>query len=78
MPTRIQIRLKNGLMLTKEKSDYEGFQTHPMQWKTVVEKFEQLSQAHLPRSLQDEIEDAVLHLGSIQVREFTTLLGKIK
>ena len=78
MPTRIQIRLKNGLMLAKEKNDYEGFQTHPMQWKTVVEKFEQLSQAHLPGSLQEEIEDAVLHLESMQVRELTALLGKIK
>ena len=78
MPTRIQVKLKNGLTLTKEKRDYEGFQTRPMQWETVVKKFEQLSQGHLPGSLQKEIEEAVLHLESIQVRDLTALLEKVK
>ncbi len=52
MPTRIRIIMENGLVLTKEKVDYEGFQTHPMQWETVVKKFEQLSQTHLTKNSQ--------------------------
>ncbi len=78
MPTRIRIIMENGLVLTKEKVDYEGFQTHPMQWETIVKKFEQLSQAHLTRTLTTEIEDAVLHLESIRVRDLTALLEKVK
>jgi 2-methylcitrate dehydratase len=78
MPTRIQVRLKSGKVMTVEKRDYEGFHTHPMQWDTVVKKFEQLSQEHITRSLQGEIEDAVLHLENIRVRELTHLLEKIK
>jgi 2-methylcitrate dehydratase len=78
MPTRIRIIMENGLVLTKEKVDYEGFQTHPMQWETIVKKFEQLSQARLTRTLTTEIEDAVLHLETVRVRDLTMLLEKVK
>jgi 2-methylcitrate dehydratase len=78
LPTRIKVIFNNGLVLTKEKRDFEGFQTKPMQWDTVVKKFEQLSQAHLKRSRQAEIEDAVLHLESMPVRDFAALLEKVK
>jgi 2-methylcitrate dehydratase len=78
MPTRIQVRFNSGLVLTKEKSDFEGFHTHPMQWETVVKKFEQLSQAHLDSLRQARIEEAVLHLESMPVRDLTALLEKVK
>jgi 2-methylcitrate dehydratase len=78
MPSRIRVMLNNGQVLAKEKRDYEGFQTHPMQWETVVKKFEQLSQDHLSGSLQAEIKDAVLNLEHIQVRELTRLLEKVE
>jgi 2-methylcitrate dehydratase len=78
MHTRIEVKLNSGLVLTKEKRDFEGFQTRPMQWETVVKKFEQLSQAHLTGVRQAEIEDAVLHLESMPVRDLAALLEKIK
>lgn len=78
MPTRIRVILKNGLTLTVEKNDYEGFHTRPMQWETVVRKFEQLSQDHLSQSHQAEIVEAVLHLEDIQVRQLAVLLEKIR
>jgi 2-methylcitrate dehydratase len=78
MPTRLRIKLKTGLVLTKEKNDYEGFVTHPMQWDTVVQKFEQLCGGHLPTSLQSQIEQAVLHLENIHIRDLTWLLEKAK
>ena len=77
MPTRILVKFNSGLVLTKEKSDFEGFQTRPMQWETVVKKFEQLSQAHLKKSHQAEIVEAVLHLESMPVRALTALLEKV-
>ncbi len=78
MPARIQVNFNSGLVLTKEKSDFEGFITRPMQWETVVKKFEQLSQAHLDQPHQARIVEAVLHLESMTVRELTALLEKVK
>ena len=77
MPSRIRVLLNNGQELRKEKRDYEGFQTRPMQWETVVSKFERLSQGHISGALQSEIVDAVLYLESNQVRELTALLEKV-
>jgi 2-methylcitrate dehydratase len=78
MPSRIQILLGNGQVLTKEKRDYEGFLTRPMGWNTITKKFEQLSQARISHQLQGEIEAAVANLENIQVSELMSLLGKIK
>jgi 2-methylcitrate dehydratase len=77
MPVRIQVALKGGAVISREKSDYEGFFTRPMQWSTVAAKFEQLSRQRVPASLQREIEDAVNDLENIRVRELTALLAKI-
>jgi 2-methylcitrate dehydratase len=78
MPSRIQITLNNGQVLTKEKRDYEGFLTRPMGWNTVTKKFEQLSQARISHQLQGEIEEAVANLENIQASELMSLLRKIK
>ncbi len=78
MPSRIQITLNDGRVLTKEKRDYEGFLTHPMRWDTITKKFEQLSQARIPLQLRQGIEGAVAHLENIQVSELTSLLEKVK
>lgn len=78
MPSRIQITLNDGQVLTKEKRDYEGFLTRPMGWNTVTKKFEQLTQAHISPQLQREIIEVVASLESIQVSELTSLLGKIR
>jgi 2-methylcitrate dehydratase len=78
MPSRIQITLNNGQVLTKEKRDYEGFLTRPMGWNTITKKFEQLSQARISHQLQGEIEEAVANLENIQASELMSLLRKIK
>lgn len=78
MPCRIRITLNDGQVIVKEKRDYEGFVTHPMQWETIVKKFEQLSQARIPLPLQQGIEEAVAHLENIEVSELASLLGKVK
>jgi 2-methylcitrate dehydratase len=75
MPARIQITLSDGRVLIREKQDYEGFLTHPMGWKAVVEKFEQLSQGRLSNSQQNEIEDAVANLENIPISPLAGILG---
>ncbi len=78
MPVRITFTLTGGRMLSKEKRDYEGFLTRPMQWEGIQKKFGQLCHGRVPASLQAEIEDAVFHLEDIQVRQLTGLLEMIK
>jgi 2-methylcitrate dehydratase len=77
MPCRITISLQDGRSFTKEKQDYEGFRTRPMQWETAVRKFEQLTRSNIPTTLQNQIEDAVHNLENLRVCDLLTLLEKV-
>ncbi len=76
MPCRVHITFQDGRTLTQEKCDYEGFRTRPMQWDTVVGKFEQLSQSHLYPRQQKQLEDTILNLENISICELTKILEK--
>ena len=76
MPSRIEVLLNDGRVLSIEKRDYEGFLTHPMDWNGIVRKFEELSQPVKPE-LQGRIEDAVAHTQDLRVSELTSLLEKV-
>jgi 2-methylcitrate dehydratase len=76
MPCRLQVTLRNGKVLSKEKQDYEGFLTRPLRWETVTQKFERLSAPYLGSPLRREIVEQVAHLEEIQVSELVRLLGK--
>jgi 2-methylcitrate dehydratase len=77
MPTRIQITLNDGRLLSNQKRDYEGFLTRLMTWETIIKKFEQVTQDHLTKKLQYDIENAVANLERIQVSELAGMLDKI-
>jgi len=74
MPCRLTLTLNDGRIFVKEKSDYEGFLTRPMQWETVVKKFEQLSAPYASSPLRQQMVDAVAHLERIQISELMGLL----
>lgn len=76
MPCRVTITDSDGDVYRKDKRDYEGFHSRPMQWETAVAKFEQLTHPRLPRTLQQEIEDAVHNMEIINVSDLMTLLGR--
>ncbi len=78
VPCRIQIALRDGRSLVKEKNDYEGFHTRPMAWGTVVRKFEQLSAPYTDKDVRDTIIDTVAKLDSIQVVDLMRPLAAIK
>jgi len=78
MPCRITITLQNGEVLTRDKRDYEGFITRPMQWETAVKKFEQLTQPYISKPCQNEIQNAVKDLDSIRIRDLAAVLGSVK
>ncbi|MBI4460936.1 MAG: MmgE/PrpD family protein, partial [Acidobacteria bacterium] len=75
MPCRFRVRLAGGQVLEREKSDYEGFLTHPMKWKAALEKFERLAEPHVGQALRGEIAEAISRLESIKISELTLLLG---
>ncbi len=78
MPCRITITLQDGRVVSKEKRDYEGFLTRPMQWSTAVSKFEQLTQPFISSAHQRRIEELVLDLEQHDVADLMSLLGELE
>ncbi len=78
MPCRLTVILRDGRALIKEKQDYEGFYTRPMQWETVSRKFDQLTRIHADSSLRRDIREAVSRLEEIQARDLLRLLARVK
>ncbi len=78
MPCRIIVSLSGSRVLIKEKQDYEGFHTNPMQWETIVQKFERLSGPYTDASLRRKIVDAVADMESIQISYLLGLLAKVQ
>jgi 2-methylcitrate dehydratase len=77
MPCRLTVSLRDGRTLIKEKQDYEGFQTRPMRWGTVVQKLDYLGRQHASASLLREIAAAVATLELIRVTDLTHLLAQV-
>jgi 2-methylcitrate dehydratase len=72
---RLRVLLRDGRLLEREKSDYEGFHTRPMTWETVTRKFEQLSAPFAGDRMREQVIDAVTRLDQIQIQE---LLAPLK
>jgi len=71
---RLTVTLKDGRVLTREMSDYEGFHTRPMSWERAVEKFHAVAGEIRSREQLDPIVQAVSGLDNITAREFTARL----
>lgn len=76
MPCRVQLRLRDGRVLTQEKRDYEGFFTRPARWETVIAKFDRLSEAYVDAAQRREIIEAVANLETIPISALLRLLEK--
>jgi len=74
---KITIKLKDGRTFSKEKMDYEGFITNPMNWERVVRKFERLSEPYTDTGLRKNIVNAVAHLEDTKVEDLMKLLSKV-
>jgi len=77
MPVRLRVHLRDGRVLERAKSDYEGFHTRPMSWKSAREKFEGLAERFTDGSLRRSIVDVVGNLENHRVGQLTELLGKV-
>jgi 2-methylcitrate dehydratase len=74
---KVTIVLKSGRVFSKEKKEYEGFHTNPMNWDSVAHKFERLSESHTDAPLRKNIINAVRHLEDIRVAELVELLTNV-
>jgi 2-methylcitrate dehydratase len=73
---RLRIRLRDGRLLERSKSDYEGFHTRPMGWETVVAKFERLSAPFADEQLRGRTIDAVARLDQIDIQTLSVPLER--
>ncbi len=78
MVNQIRIRLRDGRVLTRDKTDYEGFHTNPMRWDTVRAKFDGLCEPYTDARLRDELADAVRDLESVSVEDLAGLLARVE
>ncbi len=78
MPSRLIVHLRNGRVVEKEKSDYEGFYSRPMSWDTAVAKFDRLSSPYVDADLRKEIVEVVSNLEHRPVADLVNLLGRIR
>jgi len=73
---RLTVTLTDGRILTREKSEYEGFHTRPMSWEGAVRKFYAVAGGCRPREYLDSVVKAVRHLEEISVRNLVTHLAQ--
>lgn len=78
MPCRVTIFLRDGTSLTRECPDYPGFLTRPMTWEQATKKFDRLAAAYTTSDLRRSLKDAIRQLDSIEVSDFTRLLGEVR
>lgn len=78
MPCRLAVTLHDGRVLTREKSDYEGFPTRPMTWETVVDKFERLSEPFTTAELRRQITEAVAEMETTSAADLMALLAQVQ
>jgi 2-methylcitrate dehydratase len=73
-PVRLRLHLRDGTVLSREQSDWEGFHTRPMGWPPAIAKFDRLA-AHVQPALRAQIVDAVRNLDALRVDDLTPLLA---
>ncbi len=76
VPCRLTVLLTDGSEIVKEMTEYEGFHTRPMVWKTAIRKLESLAGGHGDPNLLGEIIEAVANLEAIQVSGPHAIVGK--
>lgn len=77
MPSKLTVHLKNGTVHQIMKSDYEGFHTRPMSWKTIINKFEGLAAPYTTVELREEIIALVQNFEQYKVTDLMQLLVNV-
>ena len=75
--TRITIRCKDGRVLTKAHTGFEGGLENPLSWERAVEKFHWLSEQYADQNLRDEIVEWVSDLENRSIGELMALMVRV-
>ncbi|PID54694.1 MAG: 2-methylcitrate dehydratase [Gammaproteobacteria bacterium] len=75
--TTVTITLKDGSRHSVSKTDYEGFNTRPMSWETVIAKFNGLTTPFTTEASRIAIIHAVQNLEKMSVRNFVKVLANL-
>lgn len=75
---RMRIQLKNGSVIEKEKTTFEGFHRTPMSWETVCAKFDELTEPFTDSVTRHDIIETVSGLDELDdISELTRLLQQV-
>lgn len=78
VPLKLTVYLNNGEVHTIEKSDYEGFHTRPMSWKTIIQKFEGLAKPFTTQKLRAQITEMAKNFENYSVPNLMKLLEDVR
>ncbi|NIR44250.1 MAG: MmgE/PrpD family protein [Gemmatimonadetes bacterium] len=77
MPCRVEIHFRDGTNVSREKRDYLGFHSRPMDWDDVRAKYDRLAETATTEDLRGEIASVVAELEERPVRDLTSLLRQV-
>lgn len=77
MPSRVEVELDDGTVLSTFRATYRGFFTDPLDWADAVAKFSALVTPFTGEQLRDRIADVVHTLDTRPVADLTALLGQV-
>ena len=77
MPSRVEVELTDGTVLSAETASYKGFFTNPLDWADALAKFSRLVTPFTGDSLRDELAEVIHDLDTRPVRELTRLLARV-
>ena len=75
---RVEIFLRGGRVLSREKRDYFGFRTRPMDWPAALLKFHQLADPMAGPQITEAIADSVRRLEDISAADLCHLLDEVE
>ncbi len=73
---RVRLHLRDGTVVTREQSDWEGFVTRPMGWQALTAKVGRLA-PHVTPDIRMQIVTAVRNLDGPDIGELTRLLALV-
>lgn len=77
MPSRVEVELTDGTVLTATTASYKGFFTNPLDWADALAKFNVLVTPFTGEELRDELAEVIHNLDTQPVRKLTELLARV-
>jgi len=74
--SKVDVLLKDGKTFSQEKDDFYGFNTRPLSWESVIEKFRRLNENYLTGEEQDKLVKLVQNLENESMTDLVNLISK--